>query len=266
MSSEYIFRKTLQWITIGLFPATVIFWAIKKRKQKIVKNVENRLQTIIVRSTALISYTLIILSLALDFGRIDWRKAFPSQQHYLTVVYTGIVVALLGDLLIMWSLYHLKFNCTMQTSVLQNHELVISGPYHFCRHPMYTSAYTYAIGIFLLSGYWVIGLGLLFQFTGATVRLRDEERQLIRQFGAKYIDYMNKVNPFLPFLPSSLDCGIDLGKEKRNLLNAYLELQNSDNNTNSTNNNNDNNTSTNNNGNNQPVVNINSNVTTTTEI
>jgi len=272
MSAEYIFRKIVEWLSIILYPSIVIFWAIRKRKQKIIKMVESRNETIFVRTTALIAYILIILSLSLKFGYINWRDVFPSEEHFLIVVYIGIFITFAADFLMMWSLYNLGENWTMKVAVLENHELVTSGPYHYCRHPMYSAAYVYAIGIFFLSGYWVIGIGLLCMAIGASSRVRHEERQLVLQFGPKYVDYMKQIkNPFVPFLPFFCDCGINIDKEKTNLLNEYnLEFTIKENNNNVNNNVTDNTTndinnnvanSNSNNGNKEVALNVNLNVT-----
>jgi len=221
--AEYYFRKIVEWLSILLFPLVLLYWGIRKQKQRVVKTAQKTYHTFLIRLSLVLLFVMVVLSLTLDFGYINWRRHFKTQHEYLIMIYIGISVTFLGDFLMTWTMYYIRENWTMTTSELANHQLVMKGPYRLCRHSMYTSAYVYCIGIFLLSGYWLIELCLLFMVTVSAFRIRDEERQLVRQFGPTYVDYMKKVSAFVP-LPF-FDCGVDVEKEKVNLLSEYnLEM------------------------------------------
>ena len=78
--------------------------------------------------------------------------------------------------------------------------LVIEGPYHFIRHPMYASLLCLAWGVFLkqitlLSGLLVILASLALYATAIL-----EEKENLRIFGNEYAAYMQRTRRFIPFV------------------------------------------------------------------
>ena len=86
----------------------------------------------------------------------------------------------------------------------QGHELVMSGPYRWMRHPMYTAFMTIGLSWFLLSGNWMIAvLWLAATILVILTRLKEEERMMHEQFGEDYEEYIELTGRFLPRLRSS---------------------------------------------------------------
>jgi protein-S-isoprenylcysteine O-methyltransferase Ste14 len=81
----------------------------------------------------------------------------------------------------------------------ENHTLVTDGPYRWIRHPMYTVLYVHLIGIFLLTGNWLIG-GVYFLALSLIIvfRLNREEATMVEKFGDQYRQYMEQTGRFLP--------------------------------------------------------------------
>jgi protein-S-isoprenylcysteine O-methyltransferase Ste14 len=79
-------------------------------------------------------------------------------------------------------------------------QLVIRGPYHLIRHPMYDLLLCLAWGVVLkqftlLSGLLVTLVSLMLYLTAIL-----EERENLRIFGKEYVAYMHSTKRFIPFL------------------------------------------------------------------
>lgn len=75
-------------------------------------------------------------------------------------------------------------------------QLVVSGIYRYARHPRYVEYPLIAIGFALLLGYqnlfWYAG----YIFLGLWINTYFEEQELIKRFGAKYVEYKKRVPKF----------------------------------------------------------------------
>jgi len=82
-----------------------------------------------------------------------------------------------------------------------DHQLITSGPYHFVRHPIYTSMLCILLGTgFLITPWWLLLLSLLLLIIGTEIRVRIEDNLLASQFGARFREYQQRVPAYLPFL------------------------------------------------------------------
>jgi protein-S-isoprenylcysteine O-methyltransferase Ste14 len=80
-----------------------------------------------------------------------------------------------------------------------HHELVISGPYQWIRHPLYTTGIVLVLAIGLIAASWFILLLALVAL--ASIRLVViplEERELLTKFGNAYGAYMQRTGRLLP--------------------------------------------------------------------
>jgi protein-S-isoprenylcysteine O-methyltransferase Ste14 len=95
----------------------------------------------------------------------------------------------------MWSLH---------VEIRSQHQLVVSGPYRYVRHPAYTSMILelVALGLLLQSRYTSVLVGLLFIPT-LVARIKIEEAALAAQLSG-YADYQRSTPALLPYkLPAS---------------------------------------------------------------
>jgi protein-S-isoprenylcysteine O-methyltransferase Ste14 len=100
-----------------------------------------------------------------------------------------------------WSLLALKERYQAGGSApLASHTLVISGPYRFIRHPMYTSALCISLGLagitnscafFSIFCIYLVMIVLLVPF---------EETGLRRVYGEQYEAYRQKSKKLIPYL------------------------------------------------------------------
>jgi len=77
--------------------------------------------------------------------------------------------------------------------------LVKDGPYATMRHPIYLAFLMMQISVLLLTSNWFIGLsGIAIIVAVIAIRIPEEEKMLIEQFGDEYRTYIKKTGALLP--------------------------------------------------------------------
>jgi protein-S-isoprenylcysteine O-methyltransferase Ste14 len=79
-------------------------------------------------------------------------------------------------------------------------QLVTSGVYRYIRHPLYSSLFLLAWGVFFKSPSWWEGLTALVVTMLLAATARAEEGENIRYFGPEYEEYMKRTRMFVPFV------------------------------------------------------------------
>lgn len=113
---------------------------------------------------------------------------------------TGVVVSIGSLPLLVWVFRSLQGNVTPTSATRADHELVTNGPYHWIRHPLYTFAMAFWVGICLLAANWLLILLLAMAFLGVILRTPLEEERLIDEFGDEYRGYIERTGRFFPRL------------------------------------------------------------------
>ncbi len=106
----------------------------------------------------------------------------------------------LGLLLAVWARRLLGRNWSGRITLKVEHELIRSGPYRVVRHPIYTGLLGMYAGAAIVSGqlHALIGLALA---VGAYLRkIRLEETNLLKGFGADYRTYRSETWALFPGL------------------------------------------------------------------
>ena len=111
-------------------------------------------------------------------------------------------VAMAAGLWLFWrSHVDLGDNWSVTLEIDAKHRLVTRGVYRLVRHPMYTSFFVLGTGQALLLANWIAGFaGLVSVALLVLVRVPNEERMMIGQFGDEYRDYMRRTGGVLPRL------------------------------------------------------------------
>ncbi len=159
--------------------------ALLKRRMSGGPTAEKEMAQKIIMLFATIGFIGMLLLPALD-RRFGWSAGVP------------VVLVIAGDLLIAVGFYMISFvfransfaAATIQ--VEEGQKVITTGPYAIVRHPMYSGALLYCIGIPLaLGSYWGFApLAMMFGFI--IWRLFDEER-LLRKNLPGYAEYCAKV-------------------------------------------------------------------------
>jgi protein-S-isoprenylcysteine O-methyltransferase Ste14 len=85
--------------------------------------------------------------------------------------------------------------------VVENHELIMQGPYAIVRNPIYLAMFGMLIATGLAVSTWQgLILGAIVFLVGNEIRIRSEERLLRGAFGVKFDEYARRVPAFLPRL------------------------------------------------------------------
>ncbi|PMB23836.1 protein-S-isoprenylcysteine O-methyltransferase [Fischerella thermalis] len=115
--------------------------------------------------------------------------------------FTGIVVLILAVWLFWQSHHDLGSNWSPSLEIRQEHQLVTNGIYKNIRHPMYTAFWLWAIAQVLLLPNWIAGFsGIVCWSLLYFLRINDEEKMMLEQFGTEYSEYMQQTGRLLPKL------------------------------------------------------------------
>lgn len=161
---------------------------IRAREKSPVQRAANWLNVLALLSTAV----YLVAPQALAWAALP----FPEWLRWV-----GVGVAVLGFALLQWAHVALSRNWSDRPRLLNDQQLVTTGPYRWVRHPIYTAFLLILSAPFLLSANWVIGL-LWIASTALEVaaRVRYEEALLAAHFGDNYRDYMAHTGRLLPRL------------------------------------------------------------------
>jgi protein-S-isoprenylcysteine O-methyltransferase Ste14 len=114
---------------------------------------------------------------------------------------TGIIadiVAVAGLAVALWARATLGGNWSTVAAIKEDHELIERGPYRFVRHPIYSGILLMILGTAIASGWLAAFAGLALLAVGFSIKARQEERLLARQFPDAYPAYAARVKALVP--------------------------------------------------------------------
>jgi len=114
--------------------------------------------------------------------------------------WTGVGLALIGGLLLVWMFRTLGRNLTDTVVTRKQHTLVTNGPYRWVRHPLYSSVAMLTLANFLAAANWFFIVAGCLMFLLLAIRTRKEEENLVARFGDDYRNYMQRTGRFVPRL------------------------------------------------------------------
>src|SRR5262245_33620643 len=120
----------------------------------------------------------------------------------LTAATQAVAIAcnILGLSLTIWARAHLGRNWSANVTVKTEHELIRSGPYAAVRHPIYSGPSLAALGLATLNGDLLSLAATALLLLGWRIKSRIEERFMMEQFGADYVNYMHRVKALIPYI------------------------------------------------------------------
>jgi protein-S-isoprenylcysteine O-methyltransferase Ste14 len=109
---------------------------------------------------------------------------------------------LVGSLIILWCFWVFTFKGRgTPVPIDPPKELVVTGPYHYVRNPIYVGVLAIFLGHFLWFGYWDLLVYAVLAFLGVHLFIVFyEEPTLKRKFGAAYEEYLKRVPRWIPKL------------------------------------------------------------------
>lgn len=158
------------------------------------------------RQESTLSRSLHVVPLMFAFLLL-WPSSVPSRWLSSRFIppaewefWVGAAVAATGLLFTVWARIHLGRNWSGIVTIKENHELVVSGPYAFVRHPIYSGLLLAFVGSALSLGEWRGVLAVLIVVLALWRKLRHEEGWMREQFGEQYVAYSRCVTALIPFL------------------------------------------------------------------
>jgi protein-S-isoprenylcysteine O-methyltransferase Ste14 len=141
-------------------------------------------------------YLLAVLLYLIDLPWILWSYLpFPEECRWV-----GIALALAASPCIFWVHRTLGKFFSYALEVKGEHELVKDGPYARIRHPMYTAEMIFNIGMVLVASNWLLLIFWLIGVPLAYLRMFNEEKMMVGQFGDEYTEYMKSTGRLFPKL------------------------------------------------------------------
>jgi protein-S-isoprenylcysteine O-methyltransferase Ste14 len=126
-------------------------------------------------------------------------RLLPGSQWKLWAA-CGAALTLLGLLFTVWARVYLGRNWSGVAALKAEHELIVSGPYRWVRHPIYCGLALALAGTALAIGEWRGVLALALALIAIVHRVLVEESFMRQQFGASYDTYARRVRALVPGL------------------------------------------------------------------
>jgi protein-S-isoprenylcysteine O-methyltransferase Ste14 len=194
--STSIFHVLFSVFYLSMFGIRLLSWRTAVRAEGDVQLRESKLN-MAVRAVLGLGYIGALLVYVFFPSILAWA-AFPLPS-WLRWLGAGVAAAAL--LLLAWVQWSLGKNFNTTLHLREEHSLVVSGPYRWVRHPMYTALFLLGVGFLLLTANWFVGVPLIVAIPAiVAVRVANEEAMMIEQFGDQYRVYMQRTGRFLPRL------------------------------------------------------------------
>ena len=130
------------------------------------------------------------------FGPLDVRLVPDTRAVNLC----GLTITAAGMGFAIWARFTLGRNWSGTVTVKARHELIRSGPYRFVRHPIYSGILAGLMGTAIGQGSLPSLIGVVIAFYGLRMKWKTEERFMVEQFGAQYVQYQRVVKALIPGL------------------------------------------------------------------
>jgi len=122
-----------------------------------------------------------------------------TQPWGLAIQIPGAIAIVSALALHLWSRAHLQQFYAERVEVQPEHRVVDTGPYRLVRHPVITSFFGIALGLFLINPA-LTTLGTLLYTIWDFRRAAQQEEELLSQTLPGYADYAGRTPRFLPRL------------------------------------------------------------------
>lgn len=189
--------QNLRIVLIALFVAILAIGVYHRVKADTREKLDRRQEGLFILAT------LRPLGAAFWLGLIAWMinprwMAWSAMSLPFGLRWTGVALVVAGGTLLLWTFRSLGKNLTDTVVTRQEHTLVVHGPYRWIRHPLYSAAALFTVGISLMVANWFLLVIGVLMFGLLVLRTRTEERNLVARFGGDYRAYMERTGRFLP--------------------------------------------------------------------
>ncbi len=150
---------------------------------------------------------LIVARLTFVLGLLSFLVAYAVKPNWTRWASMDLpdAVRIAGALLVLstfpcfiWLFRHLGRNVTPTAGTRAEHSLVITGPYRWVRHPLYTVGIAFWLGLSIFTAKWIILMFAAGAIMFLAVRTPREEANLLERFGDDYRDYCARTGRYFP--------------------------------------------------------------------
>lgn len=120
--------------------------------------------------------------------------------HLEALAWAGVVLCVAGLAFCIWARFTLGRNWSGVVTLKGGHELITSGPYALVRHPIYTGLLTMFVATVMVLGHVAGIVAAPLVFLSFWVKLRSEEKLMLKKFPNEYADYRQRVKRLIPFV------------------------------------------------------------------
>lgn len=195
MERELIYR-VLTIVLLTLIMGISIFYRRRAERSGKELSGDNGLRLVLLLRLMSLLAILPLFGYLINPEWVAWaRISLPDWVRWL-----GACGMLAAVPLSVWVFSSIGTNISPSHATREGHELVTHGPYHWVRHPLYSTGMLAAISLTVLTSLWWLALALLIPLAVLLWRTPREEQRLIDIFGDQYRDYMRRTGRFLPRL------------------------------------------------------------------
>jgi len=182
------------WFIIACWIVFVLYWAVSAWSVKTTAEHQSW--------AGILAHRLPVLAgaILLFWPGLPGRLGRELMPHTFILLPLGAAICFLGLLTAIWSRKALANNWSSTVTLKEKHELVKRGPYRFVCHPIYTSILVMVLGTALAANRVATLPALFFYFVGFWIKLKQEEKLLLRHFPDEYPAYRARVKALVPFV------------------------------------------------------------------
>ena len=126
--------------------------------------------------------------------------SFQTEQPWgLLIQFVGVLITFISLALHIWSRIHLQEFYAERVEVQPEHRVIDTGPYALMRHPVITSFFGIATGLFLINPSPLTFAALLYTLWDFS-RAAHQEEDLLSKTLPGYTDYARQTPRYLPRL------------------------------------------------------------------
>jgi len=185
----------LQYAIAGLWVAWIVYWWASSRNVKTTvrhESVPSRLAHVIP-----LAIGAWMIGASRMPGGVLTGRLLPAS---VWIFFAGVIIVAAGLGFTVWARIHLGRNWSGTVTLKEGHELIVTGPYRFVRHPIYSGLLLAFVGSAIARGEWRGVAAVALAFAALWGKLKLEERWLGEAFGEAYARYRAEVAALIPFV------------------------------------------------------------------
>ena len=125
----------------------------------------------------------------------------PSSMVNIILQVLAVIFAAGSVVLVTAAIRELGKQWSLEARLVEDHKLVMTGPYGLVRHPIYTAMLGMLVATGIVLSHWlVLIIAVVIFLIGTFIRIRFEERLLSDAFGEKFAEWKGRVPGLIPFL------------------------------------------------------------------